>query len=252
MSPVFASSELKEGLSNKYIGRLEKGTIEAGNFGAQLHILIDALDHEVGGETGKYQEWFSVKLTKSSKLGAFIQALAMLPGPNSEADYYTMDTNTGTTDIGASLVGPVVGAIFVWETKKLSELVQLGSGMTDSEVRIPVEALSQEEADRRIAEQGGKRKKGESNGNGTTANGAVTAASTPATSSEERAAMDEYILEQLGNGMTKAQFVRFAAQDATLKEYPDVKKDVVSLNWAKRQIEAGALVLDGDTYKRAA
>jgi len=254
MSPVFSQSELKEGLNNKTIARLVKGAIEAGNFGPQLHIHMDALDFEVGGETGLLQEWFSVKLTKTSKLGAFIQALASIPGPSGEEGYYTMDTNTGTTDVGASLVGPVVGQIFVWETKKLSELVQLGSGMTDSEFRVPIEALTQEQADARIKEQGGKRMKGEGgNGAGTSANGAVAAAAAaPATSDDEKAAMDEYILDQIGDeGMKKAQFVRFAAQDATLKEYPDVKKDVVSLNWAKRHLEAGDLVLDGDTYRRA-
>jgi hypothetical protein len=248
MTSAFAKENLTESTFGTTIARLVKGTIGTKDFGPQLELHIDPLDHEIGGETGVYHEWYGVKMTKTSKLGALVTALSAIPGPNGEEGFYVLDTNTGTTDVGASLTGNCVNQIFVWETKKLSELVQLGKNMTDPELRIPVEALTQEEADRRIAAAGGKRQK---SANGTVSSStAASAASAPVQiSPEESEMLTGYVLSQIpDDGMGKPQFVKFGASDATLKEYPGFKKDVVSLTFAKQQLEAGNLALDGDKY----
>lgn len=254
MSPVLAASELKEGVGSKYIGRFIKGVIDGGDFGPQLKISVEPLDHEIGGETGNYHEWYSTKLTKGSKIALLIQRFADMTGPDGEkGNYYVMDTNTGTLDVGSTVIGPVVGAIFEFERKKLSELgFRLNAGMNDNELLLPVAPLTQAEADARIAEQGGKRmKEGGANWNGSASTSNSTpASSTTATLTDDTIAqLDSVVLKAMGVGLTKANFVKMAAALPELKANPTFKRQVVSLKWLERQAEEGTVEVEGDTFK---
>lgn len=230
---AFDKNNLKQ-LDKSFIGRLAEGNIVENQFGgAQLDLHIQPLDHET---KGNYREFLKISQSASSKLAHVILAFDALG--------YQMDTTDGTLDVGQSLKGAPVGEIFVWTEKEL----EFGSDMAKSKVKLPTKHLTQAQADAMIQAQGGVRRKGE--GNGSTPAASTPAAAAPEVTDEQRQEVDDYILEQISQakGVKKVGLTRIAATDEFVKEYPSIKKELLSGAWLERQVKAGALTQDGDTY----
>lgn len=100
--PIWNYGELKD--TQEFVGEIVEAEIKESQFGGeQLEVSINPLDHEIGGETGFYHEWYGLVESKTSKWGEFLKRLEEMGiALKSEKD--------------------LVGQKFLWEQPTLEEL----------------------------------------------------------------------------------------------------------------------------------